>query len=343
MNTPMQLSDFDFVLPEELIAPFPLAERSASRLLCLNKNTGEIAHRQFRDILSIIQPQDLLVLNNTKVISARLWGQKESGGRVEVLVERVLDDHRVLAMVRASKSPKPQTFLIFENSIRFEVLARHYDLFELRCEDERHVLEVIESIGQVPLPHYFNRAPEESDKVRYQTVYAKHKGSVAAPTAGLHFDNEILAKLTEKGVEIDCVTLHVGAGTFAPVRVDDITQHRMHKEYIEVSEALVEKIKTTKKNGGRVIAVGTTTARSLETASQSGEIKAYSGETDIFIYPGYQFKCIDALITNFHFPCSTLLMMVCALGGYENVMHAYRIAVDEKYRFFSYGDAMWVG
>lgn len=342
MLNSMRLSDFDFDLPEELIAPFPLPERSASRLLCLDSKTGQITHRMFKDLVSLIQPEDLLVLNNTQVISARLWGQKESGGKVEVLVERILDDKRVLALVRASKAPKPQSYLILGDNIRFEVLARHDDLFELQCEDSRPVLEVIEAIGEIPLPHYFNRSPVESDKERYQTVFAEHKGSVAAPTAGLHFDKELLATLTSKGIDIAYLTLHVGAGTFAPVRTEDITQHRMHKERIEVSAALCEKIKKTKQNGGRVIAVGTTTARSLETASQSGEIKPYFGETDIFIYPGYQFKCIDALITNFHFPCSTLLMMVSALGGYDNVMQAYRSAVIEKYRFFSYGDAMLV-
>lgn len=338
----MRLSDFDYELPPELIARFPLEKRSASRLLCLSRQTGSIQHKQFVDLIDLITSKDLIVFNNTKVISARLFGQKESGGKVEMLVERILDQHRVLAMVRASKAPKPNSFIFFENNIRFEMLQRHGDLFELRCTDSRPVLEIIEAIGQIPLPHYFHRTPDESDKERYQTVYAEHKGSVAAPTAGLHFDEETLQKLREKDVDIGFVTLHVGAGTFAPVRVDEIENHRMHAEYLEVSEQLCEKIRKTKERGGRVIAVGTTSMRSLETASASGEIKPFSGDTDIFIYPGYQFKCVDALVTNFHLPGSTLLMLVSAFAGHENIMHAYQIAVAEKYRFFSYGDAMFL-
>ena len=339
----MKLRDFDYDLPPELIARYPLETRSASRLLCLDPKTGAVTHRQFSDIVSLLQPNDLLVLNNTRVIAARLMGNKESGGRIEVLIERILDDKRVLAHVRASKTPRLNSFLIFEDNVRFEMLGRLDDLFELRCDDSRSVLEVIEAIGQIPLPPYFQRAPEESDKERYQTVYALHKGSVAAPTAGLHFDHDIMEKLQAKGVEMAYVTLHVGAGTFAPVRIDDITQHRMHAEYIEVPELVCEKIKAAKARGGRVIAVGTTSARSLETASRGGEIQPFTGDTDIFIYPGFEFKCVDALLTNFHLPCSTLLMLVSALGGYENIMKAYREAVLQKYRFFSYGDAMFIG
>lgn len=339
----MQLSDFDFDLPPELIARYPLEKRSASRLLCLDIKTGAVQHRQFVDLISLINPNDLLVFNNTQVISARLLGNKESGGKVEVLAERILDEHRILAHVRASKSPKPGTYLCFAENIRFEMLGRHDDLFELRCLDTRPVLDVIESIGQIPLPPYFHREPEESDKERYQTIYAQHKGSVAAPTAGLHFDDEMMAKIKAKGIGIGFVTLHVGAGTFAPVRVDKIETHRMHAEYLDVSEMLCEQIRQTKARGGRVIAVGTTSARSLESAAASGDIKPFQGDTDIFIYPGYQFKCVDALVTNFHLPESTLLMLVSALAGYEHVMNAYREAVREKYRFFSYGDAMWVG
>lgn len=338
----MKLSDFNYELPAELIARYPLEKRSASRLLHLDRQTGAIVHRQFTDIVSLISPQDLLVFNNTRVIPARLFGQKESGGRIEMLVERILDEHRVLAHVRASKSPKPQSYLFFAENIKFKVLKQHDDLFELQCEDSRPVLEVIEKIGQIPLPPYFQRAPEESDKDRYQTVYAQHKGSVAAPTAGLHFDEEIMRQLQQRGVEFGYVTLHVGAGTFAPVRIDEIEKHRMHAEYINVTEELCEQVRKTKSRGGRVIAIGTTSARSLESACRTGEIKPFSGDTDIFIYPGYQFKCIDALLTNLHVPASTLLMLVSALAGYEHVMHAYRIAVAEKYRFFSYGDAMWV-
>lgn len=338
----MKLIDFHYDLPDELIARFPLVKRSASRLLCLNSKTGAMMHRQFTDVLDLLEPGDLLVCNNSRVIAARLLGQKASGGKVEILVERILDAKRILVQARASKVPKVDNVLIFSNDIRFTVLQRHHDLFELQCEDERHVLDVIETIGQIPIPPYFLREPDVNDKERYQTVYAEHKGSVAAPTAGLHFDADLLNQLRHKGIEIGYVTLHVGAGTFSSVRVDDITQHRMHAEYIEVPSSLCEQIKQTKARGKKVIAVGTTTARSLETASRSGAIQPFIGDTDIFIYPGYEFKCIDALITNFHLPCSTLLMLVCAFGGYEAVLEAYKIAIKEKYRFFSYGDAMFI-
>lgn len=338
----MRLSDFHYELPAELIARYPLEKRSASRLLCVNRQTGAITHRQFLDLLTQLSPGDLLVFNNTRVIAARLFGQKASGGRVEVLVERIIDAHRILAHVRASKSPKPGSFLFFSNKIKLEVLARHHDLFELRCDDERPILEVIESIGEIPLPPYFHRVPEESDKERYQTIYAQHKGSVAAPTAGLHFDLETMQALQNKNIVMGFVTLHVGAGTFAPVRVDDIKNHHMHAEYLEVSAELCEIIRQTKAQGRKVIAVGTTSARSLESACQSGEIQPFQGDTDIFIYPGYEFKCVDILLTNLHLPSSTLLMLVSALGGYENIMRAYQEAVKEKYRFFSYGDAMWI-
>lgn len=338
----MKLSDFEYNLPNELIARYPLDKRSASRLLCLDKHTGALIHKQFSDIVNLLTPNDLLVCNNTRVISARLLGNKESGGRVEMLVERVLDQHRVLAHVRASKSPKPGARLLFADQISFVMQKRHDDLFELTCEDPRPVLEVIEAIGQIPLPPYFQREPDENDKQRYQTIYAKHKGSVAAPTAGLHFDEDIFAKLTAKGIQIAYVTLHVGAGTFAPVRIDDITQHRMHAEYIDVSAAVCQQVKETKARGGRIVAVGTTAARSLETASLSGEIKPFSGDTDIFIYPGFQFHCVDALITNFHLPGSTLLMLVSALASREHILQAYQEAIQHRYRFFSYGDAMFI-
>jgi S-adenosylmethionine:tRNA ribosyltransferase-isomerase len=334
----MRLTDFDYHLPDELIARYPLSERSASRLLCLNSSNGAISHAKFADLNDLLLPGDLLVCNNSRVIPARLLGQKPTGGQVEVLVERVLDNKSVLAHVRASKTPKPGTYIHFANDIRFEMIRRRDNLFELRCVTDESVLNVIESIGHMPIPPYFQRSSEESDKERYQTIYADPKGSVAAPTAGLHFDQALFEKLRTKNVGIDYVTLHVGAGTFAPVRVDNVTEHKMHSERIDVSSKLCEKIKETKAKGGRVIAVGTTTARSLETAA----LKPFSGETNIFIYPGYEFKCIDALITNFHLPCSTLLMLVAALGGYQNVMSAYQAAIAEKYRFFSYGDAMLV-
>ncbi len=338
----MQLSDFEYELPSDLIARYPLEKRSASRLLCLDKKTGEIQHRQFIDLIDLISPNDLLVCNNTQVISARLLGHKQSGGKIEVLVERILDQHRILAHVRASKPPKPQSLLLFEKDVTFEVIQRVNELYELRCLDPRPVLDVVEDIGQIPLPPYFQRSPEASDKERYQTVYAEHKGSVAAPTAGLHFDHALIEQLKAKGVEMAYVTLHIGAGTFAPVRVDNIKEHRMHAEYIHVSAEVCEQIKKTKARGGRVIAVGTTSARSLETASATSEIQPFSGDTSIFIYPGVKFNCIDALITNLHLPGSTLLMLVSALGGYEPIKRAYQEAVDQRYRFFSYGDAMFI-
>ncbi len=334
----MHLADFDYHLPDELIARYPLPERSASRLLCL-KN-GSISHAKFTDLNDLLSPGDLLVCNNSRVIPARLLGQKPTGGRVEVLIERILDDKTVLAHVKASKTPKPGTYIEFSNDIRLEMIGRSSDLFELRADQQ--VLDVIEKIGHVPIPPYFQRASEKLDHERYQTIYADPKGSVAAPTAGLHFDEALFEKLRANNIDIDYVTLHVGAGTFAPVRVENITEHQMHSERIAVSAELCEKIKKTKARGNRVIAVGTTTARSLETASLSGELKPFSGETSIFIYPGFEFKCIDALITNFHLPCSTLLMLVAALGGHQNVMSAYQEAIAHQYRFFSYGDAMLI-
>lgn len=335
-----QLSDFDYDLPPDLIAKYPLAKRSASRLLILNKKTGAISHGYFADVLDWLSPEDLLVCNNSRVIPARLFGHKESGGRVEVLVERILDRHQILAHLRVSKKPKNLSLLVFENDIRFRVIQRQDDLFILNCEDPRPVLDVIESIGHIPLPAYFKRLPTESDKERYQTIYAIEKGSVAAPTAGLHFDSSLFSKIKSKGISIAYSTLHVGAGTFAPVRVNDIASHRMHAEYMTVSPELCDDVIKTKNRGGRVIAVGTTSVRSLETASLSGKIQPFKNDTRIFIYPGFEFKCIDALITNFHLPRSTLLMLVSAFGGFSNVMRAYQIAIQEKYRFYSYGDAM---
>lgn len=336
----MKLSDFQFDLPNELIARYPLAKRSASRLLCVGE---EIIHRQFSDVIELINEGDLLVFNETKVIPARLMGRKTTGGQVEVLVERILDDNRILAQLRVSKPPRIGDHLIFSSQIIFEVLDKKNQFYELQQTNRDHsILSVIESIGQIPLPHYMNREPDESDKERYQTVYAKHKGSVAAPTAGFHFDDELLQRLRDKKVEMGYLTLHIGAGTFSPVRVENLEEHKMHAEYLEVSQNLCEKIRDTKKRGKRVIAVGTTSMRALETASQSGETLPYHDETSIFIYPGYQFQCVDALITNLHLPGSTLLMLVSAFGGYDNVMRAYREALQQRYRFYSYGDAMWM-
>lgn len=338
----MDLSDYHYELVDDLIASFPLEKRSSSRLLCLNKANGCLKHGQFTDLKNLLHPGDLLVCNNTRVIPARLFGHKPTGGVVEILVERITGEHTLSAHVRASKSPRVGTEIIAANDVRFVVLGRQDDLFVLNCRDPRPVLQIIEALGQTPLPPYFNREPNAEDQERYQTVYAAHKGSVAAPTAGLHFDTELLHQLAAKGVNIAYLTLHVGAGTFAPVRVTNIAEHKMHAEYVDVPESLVRQIQQTKSDGGRVIAVGTTTLRSLETAALSGEIKPYTGDTQIFIYPGFQFHCVDALITNFHLPGSTLLMLVAAFAGYEHVMQAYKKAVAERYRFFSYGDAMFI-
>lgn len=335
----MLLSDFHYDLPPELIARYPLAKRSSSRLLHIDPE-GQIKHRQFTDLPMLFTPKDLIVFNNSKVIPARLFGNKDSGGRIEILVERILDERRVLVHLRASKPPKLGTYLNFEQEQRFLVLAREQGLFTLECAEGFKVIDIIESLGEIPLPPYLHRAAEESDKERYQTVYAQPKGSVAAPTAGLHFDQELLANLTASGIDTAFVTLHVGAGTFLPVRTENLQEHRLHAEYIEISAETCAKIRRTKAQGGRVIAVGTTTARSLESASRQGEIQAYSGETDLFIYPGYRFNCVDVLLTNFHLPDSSLLMLVAAFGGYEAVMNAYQQAVEQRYRFYSYGDAM---
>ncbi|MEW6992119.1 tRNA preQ1(34) S-adenosylmethionine ribosyltransferase-isomerase QueA [Colwelliaceae bacterium 6441] len=341
----MRVADFSFKLPEELIARYPKENRSSSRLMTLDGNSGAIADLTFVDILDQVNKGDLLVFNNTRVIPARLFGQKASGGKVEVLVERLLDDKRFLAHVRASKSPKAGTIIRLENKVDATMVARHGALFELEIESKDNILQVLEDVGHMPLPPYIDRPDEASDKERYQTVYNEKPGAVAAPTAGLHFDDALLARLTEKGVNFAFVTLHVGAGTFQPVRVDEIADHIMHAEYVEVSAEVVDKITETKADGKRVIAVGTTSVRSLESAAKASlkkgeKLQEFYGDTDIFITPGYQFELVDALITNFHLSESTLLMLVSAFAGYENIMSAYRHAVDEKYRFFSYGDAM---
>ena len=336
----MRTRDFHYDLPDELIAQYPLAERTASRLLHVRQ--GRFEDLIFSDISQLLNPGDLLVFNNTRVIPARLFGEKETGGKLELLVERVLDEHRMLAHVRASKSPKPGQKLLLESELHAEMLARHGDLFEISFDHDESVIDLLERYGHMPLPPYIARSDEHSDQQRYQTVYAKHPGAVAAPTAGLHFDEILLKQLQDHGVEFAYVTLHVGAGTFQPVRVDNIHDHHMHAEYIDVPSQVVDQVKRTRARGGRVIAVGTTAVRSLESASQSGELTAYQGDTDIFIYPGFTFKVVDALITNFHLPESTLLMLVCAFGGYESMMRAYRHAVEQKYRFFSYGDAMFI-
>ncbi|RRJ85300.1 tRNA preQ1(34) S-adenosylmethionine ribosyltransferase-isomerase QueA [Aestuariirhabdus litorea] len=336
----MQVSDFRFDLPDELIARYPKPDRSSSRLLCVDGQSGALEHRVFSDLEQLLEPGDLLVMNNTRVIPARLFGQKASGGKIEVLVERVLDAHEVLAHVRSSKSPKPGTRLLLEGGIEATMVERQESLFRLRFEGESPVLELLERHGHMPLPPYIERDDQLSDRERYQTVYARHQGAVAAPTAGLHFDEALLQRLADKGIETAFVTLHVGAGTFQPVRVERIEDHQMHSEYLELELAVCDAVNACRARGGRVVAVGTTSVRCLESASQAGEIRPYRGETDIFIYPGYRFRSVDLLVTNFHLPESTLLMLVSAFSGYETMMNAYRVAVEQKYRFFSYGDAM---
>jgi S-adenosylmethionine:tRNA ribosyltransferase-isomerase len=338
----MRREQFHYYLPDDLIARQPTAERSGSKLLVLDAAKGKVEHKIFPDITSLVKPGDLMVFNNTRVIPARLFGQKETGGKVEMLVERLLDDHRVAAHLRSSKSPKPGTTLFFEGDVSAEVEGRDGDLFIVHFAGNQKVLEILEASGHMPLPPYIDRADDLSDRDRYQTVYAEKPGAVAAPTAGLHFDQTILDQLRLSGVEMAYVTLHVGAGTFQPVRADDIHDHVMHSEVIDVPESVCEKVKATHKRGGRVIAVGTTSVRCLESAAASGEIKSMQGDTDIFIYPGYEFKVVDALVTNFHLPESTLLMLVSAFSGYSQIMDAYQQAVEQKYRFFSYGDAMFL-
>lgn len=339
----MKLSDFHFHLPEELIALYPPAKRTDSRLLCLNRANGEITHRQFPDLLDLIRPEDLMVFNNTRVIPARLFGKKQSGGRVEILLERVTDDHSAVAQIKASKSPKPGSSIIFETDdgeVTALVVDREEGFFSLRFSES--VMSLSEKAGHMPLPPYIKREDELADRERYQTVYGEKKGAFAAPTAGLHFDEGLLQAIRDKGVHTAMVTLHVGAGTFQPVRSETIEEHKMHAEYLEVSEEVCEQVRLCKERGGRVIAVGTTSVRCLETAAQSGNIEPYVGDTRIFIYPGYRFNAVDALVTNFHLPESTLIMLVSAMAGTEEILAAYKEAVKEKYRFFSYGDAMFI-
>ncbi|MEH6450802.1 MAG: tRNA preQ1(34) S-adenosylmethionine ribosyltransferase-isomerase QueA [Oleispira sp.] len=337
----MKTSDFSFDLPDELIARFPMEERSASRLLCVDGETGSIEHNGFRDLEGLLNPGDLLVFNNTKVIPARLYGQKESGGKLEALVERVLDEHHVIAHVKSSRSPKAGQRIVLGGA-DVEVIGRKGALFELKFLDTRPVFEILEAEGHMPLPHYMDRPDVEEDKERYQTVYAQHDGAVAAPTAGLHFDDPLLERMQAKGIEFGYVTLHVGAGTFQPVQVDDVNDHTMHSEYVDVDQKLCDQVNAARARGNRVIAVGTTSVRSLESASQSGQIQPFNDDTQIFIYPGYEFKSVDALITNFHLPESTLIMLVSAFAGKEHTLNAYDVAIKEKYRFYSYGDSMFI-
>ncbi|HEY0719851.1 MAG TPA: tRNA preQ1(34) S-adenosylmethionine ribosyltransferase-isomerase QueA [Gammaproteobacteria bacterium] len=336
----MRRTDFHFDLPDSQIAQTPPPLRGASRLLYLDGAHNELRDLQFAQLPGLLRTGDLLVFNDTRVIPARLLGQKGSGGKVEVLVERLLDEQRVAAHVRASKSPKPGSTLILEGQVSVEVLGRLGELFELRFPGP--VLPILKKVGRLPLPPYIERAPDATDSERYQTVYAKREGAVAAPTAGLHFTDEMLEQLQADGIEFAYVTLHVGAGTFQPVRADELHEHVMHSEWLEVPAETVAAVERTRARGGRVVAVGTTVVRSLESAASNGELQPFSGETAIFIYPGYQFRVVDVLVTNFHLPESTLLMLVCAFAGYDEVMAAYRHAVAQGYRFFSYGDAMFL-
>ena len=333
----MKKIDFNFELPAELIAQYPLAHRSDSRLLTYQCVTGRYEHHLFKNLVDFFEPGDLLVMNDSKVIPARLYGHKASGGKVELLVERILGHDSFLAHIKASKSPKPGTLIRLDNDWCLEMVAKQDDLYYCRLNGDVDVM--LHQIGHIPLPPYITRTDELFDLTRYQTVYAAHKGSVAAPTAGLHFDESVLAQLKSKGVNIGYATLHVGAGTFRPVRCDDLKDHKMHREQFTVSEDLCVAVEKARSAGKRVIAVGTTALRSLESAASDGVFKACSRETDIFIYPGYKFQLCDGLITNFHLPESTLLMLVSAFIGYEEAMELYRIAIASRYRFFSYGDA----
>jgi S-adenosylmethionine:tRNA ribosyltransferase-isomerase len=332
-------SDFAFDLPAELIAQEALPERSGSRLMVLAENGGT-THRRFRELPELLRPGDLLVFNDTRVLPARLLGRKDSGGEVEILLERVLGPHEARAQVRASKAPKCGRLLLLQDGSEIEVVEREGAFFRLRLRGEEPWEKLLLRLGRMPLPPYITRAAREDDHARYQTVYAREPGAVAAPTAGLHFDEALLATLAAQGVQFGHITLHVGAGTFQPLRTEQVREHRMHAEWLNVGAELVEKIRRTRAAGGRVIAVGTTVVRALESARADGELRPFAGETQIFIFPGYRIQSVDALITNFHLPESTLLMLVAAFVGHERILAAYREAVAQRYRFFSYGDAM---
>ncbi|MBX2847206.1 MAG: tRNA preQ1(34) S-adenosylmethionine ribosyltransferase-isomerase QueA [Acidiferrobacterales bacterium] len=341
----MNVSDFSFELPPELIAQYPSENRTDSRLLKV-PSAGAFEDLLFPAIERSLRKDDLIVLNNTKVLPARLFGQKDTGGRIEILLERVLNESRFMAQIRASKAPKIGQSLQIDaddQQANLVVAAREGQFFIVDISVKGGLFDWLQKVGHMPLPPYIERADQVEDQTRYQTVFAEKLGAVAAPTAGLHYDDELLQKLKDRGVEFATVTLHVGAGTYQPVRVEKLQDHVMHSEYIEVDQAVCNKIIATKRNGGRVMAVGTTVIRTLETAAentQTGLIQPYSGDTDIFIYPGFEFKVVDLLQTNFHLPESTLMMLVSAFAGYERIMQAYQHAIEQRYRFFSYGDAM---
>lgn len=338
----MRRQDFHYDLPDSLIAREPAKERCASRLLSLEGESGKLTHGHFSDLLDRVLPGDLMVFNDTRVIPARLYGRKATGGKLEILVERILAPDLVLAQIRSSKAPRSGAELILDGGVRLQVGERRGAFFTLHFPNGLSALEVLDEIGHIPLPPYIDRPDEPADRERYQTVYGRRQGAVAAPTAGLHFDANMLAQLEKKGVELAFVTLHVGAGTFQPMRAESVLAHRMHAEFMELQETVCQQFAQTRARGGRVIAVGTTSVRCLETAAEAGKLRPWQGETDIFIYPGYRYQIVDALITNFHLPESTLLMLVSAFAGYRSVMHAYREAIANQYRFFSYGDAMFI-
>jgi S-adenosylmethionine:tRNA ribosyltransferase-isomerase len=336
----MQRSEFTYELPDELIARYPTERRSASRLLHLQGSSGRLHDRLFAELPALLRPHDVLVVNDTRVVPARLFGNKESGGRVEVLLERIVGDRQALVQIKASKSPKVGSLIRIAPGANAVVVGRHGSFWEVEFDTPPG--PIFEQLGEMPLPPYLHRAAEDVDRERYQTVYARQPGAVAAPTAGLHFDAELLAALGERGVALTELTLHVGAGTFQPVRSELVSRHRMHAEYVRVPDRVCEAVHAARQRGGRVVAVGTTSVRALESAAASGSLRPWEGDTRLFIYPGYRFRVVDALITNFHLPESTLLMLVAAFAGQERVLRAYRHAVEERYRFFSYGDAMFV-
>lgn len=338
----MRTQDFDFYLPSELIAQYPAEKRSGSRLLHLDGQSGNLTDSNFVALTQWLNPNDLIVFNDTRVIKARLFGHKVTGGAIEVMIERALNDHEALAQVRASRAPKAGAKLTLEGNVEAVVIGRDDDLFHLRFLNDAPIYDLLEQYGHLPLPPYIAHAAESEDESRYQTVYAKHAGAVAAPTAGLHFDEAMLANIQAMGVMTAYITLHVGAGTFQPVKVDEISAHKMHSERYHIPEATLALIAQTKQKGGRVLAVGTTALRALESAAQTGVLKAGNAETNIFITPGYQFRVVDRLLTNFHLPKSTLMMLVSAFAGHAHIMRAYQHAVQEQYRFFSYGDAMLI-
>ena len=338
----MKKSDFHFDLPPELIAQQPLAERSASRLLELDVAGQSMVDRQFRELPDLLRAGDLLVFNDTRVLPARLFGRKETGGAVEILIERVTGSHEATAQLGVSKKPKEVDAIELADGSLARVLGRDGEFFRLRFESAEPLERLLLKLGRMPLPPYIERTPDAIDSERYQTVFAREPGAVAAPTAGLHFDEALLDRLAARGIESAHITLHVGAGTFQPMRAEKLEDHTMHREWLNVGAELVDKIHHTRARGGRVIAVGTTVVRALESASRDGVLEPFAGETQIFIFPGYKFSSVDALLTNFHLPESTLLMLVSAFAGREFILDAYRHAVEQRYRFFSYGDAMLV-